>query len=57
VATTRMETETTKGTAHHLDHVPTLDDPHRAALEENPSKPKRLSSATFLAVFVRKALL
>ena len=28
------------------------DDPHRAAIDDNPEKPARLTAATILAVFV-----
>lgn len=41
--------------AAHRDHVPLdLDDPHRAALEDNPSHAGRPSWRTLLAVMVRE---
>ena len=36
---------------NHDPHVE--DDPHRAAIDDNPEKPAKLTSATILAVFVR----
>lgn len=48
-------TEPTRSTARHVrhDHIPTdLDDPHRAALEENPEHAERLTLTTILAVIV-----
>lgn len=37
----------------HSDYIPTdLDDPHRAALEENPEHAEKLTWTTILAVLV-----
>lgn len=51
--------EPARSTARHLqsDYIPTdLDDPHRAALEENPEHAERLSLTTILAVLVSPIL-
>jgi len=51
-------TEPPRSTARHVrhDYIPTdLDDPHRAALEENPEHAERMTWATILAVLVGSA--
>lgn len=32
--------------------APIEDDPHRAAIDDNPEKPAKMTAATFIAVFV-----
>lgn len=53
--------EPARSTARHLQSdydIPTdLDDPHRAALEENPEHAEKLSLNTILAVLVSPILL
>lgn len=42
---------------HQEHHIPLdLDDPHRAALEDNPDKAERLTWTTLLAVIVSELL-
>lgn len=52
------ERSSNEESAMHLEHhIPLdLDDPHRAALEDNPDKAERLTWTTLLAVIVSELL-
>ena len=63
MATTDAKTETVRTTMHteeilvaadlNARNTVEFDDPHKAAMEDNPDKAQKVPSTTMLAIFVR----